>query len=653
MKGLAGVVEGTLDWGAAFGPIATSAPASSLREDGVRSPRDDAFGGTLAYQAGRPVSVQPHVSQAVPFAFRVIARSAGAASRSEARLPTRRSAHRPCPSPAGRRRPRRELATAALVALVLSSFFPLLAQPSNPGWSDLVAIDRELGQLQAWPRSEGSDPAAALTAESIAARADAAAALRTRLEALDPQGWSVAGKVDYLVVWAQLNGVDFEHRVTRPWQQDPIVYHSLVQRVPYTELPAEGEAAERFAARLRAVPAIVERAKANLTEPLGELADLALFHLENFDGVGQGQPYRDDPPGGTLAWYDDLCARVSQRAPSENGACDAARDAVVSFRDWLRSERPSMKASAGIGAENLEWYVRNVRLLPFSAAEMTLLGKREYHRYHAAYQIARNRNGSLPELELTKSREQHEQRTREAERQIRALVEAQQLMTFPEETPEEFDTDTFWSPRAATDRHFWEELQFRNALNNHIHASVPGHRFDGVVARGVENPIRRRSRDSSRAEGWATYLEEMFLLAGLTRDVPRADELFYVALMKRASRIYAEFGMHGGTLSLDEANETMIDTVPFMEEDLGRYDLEGYLRRPGSGSGYIIGKIQLEQLLSERALQLGEDFELGAFHDEVLRAGWIPFTLLRWELLGTSDEVAPLWKAATGQELTE
>ncbi len=45
----------------------------------------------------------------------------------------------------------------------------------------------------------------------------------------------------------------------------------------------------------------------------------------------------------------------------------------------------------------------------------------------------------------------------------------------------------------------------------------------------------------------------------------------------------------------------MIDFVPYMEEDLGRYDLEGYLRRPGSGSGYIIGKIQLERLLSARA----------------------------------------------------
>lgn len=537
---------------------------------------------------------------------------------------------------------------SVFVALCSATAF---ANPDDRGWDALVEIDEELGALQRWPRVPGTATQDALHPDRIGERAAKLQALRGRLEALDPADWSVEGRSDFLVVWAQMNGVEFEHRVTRPWQRDPIFYLGLVQRIPYVEVPMDDADAERLIARLRGVPEVLALAQRNLTESLGELADLAVFHLENFDGVGQGQPYRDEPPGGTIAWFEDLCARLSEHAPSHEGACRTALGAVEGYRDWLVRERPNMRANAGIGAKNLEWYVRNVRLLPFSASEMGLLGKREYHRYHAAYQIARNRNRALPELELTRSAEQHEERTRESERQIRAMVQDQGLLTFPEQTPPTFDTDTFWSPRAATDRHFWEELQFRNTFNNHIHASIPGHRFDGVVARTVENPIRRRSRDSSRAEGWATYLEEMFLLAGLTRDVPRADELFYVALMKRASRIYAEIGMHSGELSLDEANRTMIDTVPFMEPDLGRYDLEGYLRRPGSGSGYIIGKVQLEQLLSERALQLGDDFDLGAFHDRILRAGWVPLTLIRWELTGFEDEVASLWESATGAPL--
>jgi len=324
---------------------------------------------------------------------------------------------------------------------------------------------------------------------------------------------------------------------------------------------------------------------------------------------------------------------------------------VEGYRDWLVEKRPDMPVSAGIGTEKLEGYFRRVRLLPYGVDEIVLLGERELHRYRTAYEIVRNRNRGLPDLELTDSAEQHEQRTREAEAKIRQMIAEQQLLTLPPDTPATFETDTFWSPRARTDRHFWEEIQFRNTFNNHIHASFPGHRFDGMLAKRVENPIRRSYGDSSRAEGWATYLEETFVLAGLTREVPRADELFYAALMKRASRIYAETMMHSGAFGLEEANRYMIEFVPYMEEDLGRYDLEGYLRRPGLGSGYIIGKIQLEKLLSERSLQLGDRFRLGDFHDDLLSRGTIPLTLIRWEMTGADDEVRSLWREAVGKEL--
>jgi hypothetical protein len=540
------------------------------------------------------------------------------------------------------------MGTALLLLATLSAAPRPAAAQADPGWNDLVALNEALEALRAPERIDGVPQ---LGADAMAARANAVQDVHRRLATIDAQDWSVSGKVDYLLVWARANGLEFEHRVTLPWQKDPILYLGLVQRVPYVDLPLDGEALDRWHVALDAVPAILAQARDNLTEPSGELADQAIFHLERFDGVGQGEPYRDDPPAGTIGWFVDLCGRVEAATPSDTERCRAALAAVREYRDWLRAERGGMASSAGIGTDNLNWYFSHVRLLPYDVTEITVLGEREFHRYRAAYEIVRNRNLQLEALELTTSAEQHEARTREAERQVRTLIEEQSLLTIPPDTPETFDTDTFWSPRALTDRHFWEELQFRNAFNNHIHASVPGHRFDGLLARSIENPIRRGYGDSSRAEGWATYIEEMFVLAGLTRDVPQADELFYVALMKRASRIYAETQMHAGEFSMAEANRYMIDFVPYMEEDLGRYDLEGYLRRPGSGSGYIIGKIQLEQLLSEVSLEQGDRFNLGAFHDDVLSRGLIPLTLTRWEITGLDDEVAPLWAEATGRTL--
>jgi hypothetical protein len=542
------------------------------------------------------------------------------------------------------------------LSLTLAVTTSALAQPDPPGaapvdrrsdtdWPQLEQVDTVLAGL-AQPADENGLPH--WSAQTVAARAAAIEQQRQQLEAINPSQWSVGGKVDYLLVWARLHGLEFEHRVLQPWARDPIFWLGQVETVPYAELPLTGNEAVSWRARLAAVPALFERAQGLLSGASGELADLAVFHLEHFDGVGQGQPYRDQPPQGMIGWFADLCRRVGEFQPEDLAACQRAEAAVIGYRNWLRSKRDQMPPSAGIGIDELNRYLHEVRLLPYDVEQVVILGEREFHRYRAAWEIVRNRNRNLPDLELTRSREQHEQRTRDGERRIRELLAEQGLLTIPDDVPETFETDVFWSPRALDDRHFWEELQFRDTLDNHIHASIPGHRFDGMLSQRVENPIRRRYRDSTRAEGWATYIEEMLLLAGIADDRPRARELFYIALMKRASRIYAETMMHAGRFSLDDANRYMIDFVPFMEEDLGRYDLEGYLRRPGLGSGYILGKIQLEQLLSERSLQLGDGFNLGAFHDDLLSRGMIPLTLLRWEMTGYDDQVRKYWGEIIG-----
>ena len=52
-----------------------------------------------------------------------------------------------------------------------------------------------------------------------------------------------------------------------------------------------------------------------------------------------------------------------------------------------------------------------------------------------------------------------------------------------------------------------------------------------------------------------------------------------------------------------------------------------------------MGKVELEKLLSERAMQLGDKFDLQRFHDEFLGAGVIPISLIRWEMTGRDDEI--------------
>ena len=64
-----------------------------------------------------------------------------------------------------------------------------------------------------------------------------------------------------------------------------------------------------------------------------------------------------------------------------------------------------------------------------------------------------------------------------------------------------------------------------------------------------------------------------------------------------------------------------------------------YLRQPGYGTSYLSGKIQIEELLAEEAIQLGDAFRLGGFFDDFFDAGVIPVTLTRWEMTGTRDAI--------------
>lgn len=530
--------------------------------------------------------------------------------------------------------------------LLLSSIALLICPDvfAQDGYGTLIKMNEEILELAEPARNDGVPNLSRPAIESQRVRLDD---FRERLLAIDTSSWSVPQQVDYLLVWSKMNDVVFEHRVMQPWARDPLTYLYQFRRIPYAEVPATPEQGAALSRELEAVPVMVEHAIENLTQPAGELARLTIFLLDNFDGVGQGEPYRDNPPEGTIGWFEDLCTRLADS--DLLGDCREATAAVQRYRDWLVENLDDMQASAAIGTGNFNWYLKHVRLLPYTVDDLRSIGKREFHRYRFNYILDRYKNTGMEELELTQSADQHSQRTREAEARIRKLVEELDLFTIPAYMPGQFESDVFWSPRAKTDRHFWEEIQFRNALNNHIHASIPGHRFDAEIRKRLDNPIRRTHGESARAEGWATYLEETLIQAGIAENDPRVRELFYAALIKRGSRFFAEIGMHTGEMTLQEANAYMMEWVPYMEEDLGRYDLVGYLRRPGLGSMYLLGKTQIEQLVSQRAFQLGNDFDLGEFHDDFLSRGIIPVTLIRWEMAGLDDEARAVWLEVVGR----
>jgi len=547
-----------------------------------------------------------------------------------------------------------------MVAMLLVSIRPLAAdEPSSSqqaeqgSYQELVVLLEEFLQFRdpqgQQPRQiirdvagQSIDPVADYSKESIAWQLEQMRQFQARIERLDVTSWTQAQQVDYLAVRSRLDQYQFILLRTRPWARDPGFYVDMMLRVTFTELPLEGEALDGFLKQIRAVPVLVAEAYKHLDDVAADYADLAIHNLNAADGVGHGYPYRTRPPAGVLGWYDDLLDRAgSQPALLED--IRTARAAVQDFEAWLKQQRPAWTAAAGVGEAAFDWYLKHVKLMPWNSAEIVVLGQRELDRLWADYALERHRNRALPELEPAVSLEDYQQRIDATDKHIRAFLEQQSIITVPDYIGE-LDTNAPWIVRPSG-RNFWEEIQFRDPSPDHLHAVIPGHRFDGILASHIDHPVRAKIYSASRVEGWATYLEEAMMQAGLFDELPRVRELIQIFGIFRAARVPADVWLQTRQMDVEQVIDYWLPRVPFLDRNVARVDAEIYLRRPpGYGIGYTIGSLQMQRLLADRKRQLGDDFDLKAFHDSLMTSGRLPLSLLRWEMTGLDDEVKQFWK---------
>jgi len=544
---------------------------------------------------------------------------------------------------------------ALFLTLTLSASGFVAAAP--PGYTNLVEL---FGEFVEW-RSEASSSNLALGSNqyrktAVRAQLKQLKEMRHRFDALEAESWSVSERVDYLAVRAQLDQAQFKLQVSRPWARDPGFYIDPLMRIAFTALPADDTSGPRLRRQLGAVGDWLALARENLVEAAGDYADLALHNLTRHDGVGHGHPFRETPPAGVIGWYEDLRTRAVDKAPALVPLIDEALLEIRSFEAWLRETRSEMNAEAGVGAEMFNWYLRNVKLMPWSAEEVLVLAERELERLRAFHALERVRNRHLPELDLPENAAQYRQRVERTDRAIGAFIEDTDFISVPDYIPDDFEKMGYnvpWIER-PDGPNYWEQIQYRDPAPDHWHAVIPGHRFDALVAARNEHPIRRHIADAGRAEGWAMYLEEVPLQLGFYDggndnrygNSPRVRELIYNFGIFRAVRTIGDVKLQRNQMDPEAVARFWMANTPWLDADVARVDAEIYLRRPpGYGISYTIGAFQLQQLLADRQRQLGSDFELGQFHDRIMQAGRIPIALLRWELTGLDDEIESLWRA--------
>ena len=502
-------------------------------------------------------------------------------------------------------------------------------------YQDLVKL---FDDFMAFERPAMKDGAPDYTAPAVAARQKTLGTFLSRLKAINPKGWPAEQQVDHALVGAMMNGLDFDLRVLRPWARDPVFYQSIwtaKSDTPAHEGPAHHAIIDtwtyafpltpadetRLAGALRTIPPLLAQARLNL---VGNARDLWVTGT------------------GTMAQQvTNLDALEKQASGAEfKAAIEAARTATKEFVQWLERQASSKTGPSGVGKEHYTWSLRNVQLVPLTWDDEVALLKRELARAHASLKLEEQRNRGRPQLTAAADAEEYQRRARAAVTKYMAFLRDKEVLTVQE----------YMEPAMLEHRGGFVPLERRNFFGIASHYEPMTlfahwyHWFDHAWMKNTPHasPIRRGALPfnvwSTRAEGMATAMEELILHMGYYDDNPRAREIVWIMLAQRCARGLASLYAQANQFDIKQAKAFQVEWTPrgWMRPDLDLLNFEQqlYLRQPGYGTSYVTGKYQIDELIKDRAQQLGDGFTMRRFFDEFNAAGVIPVSLIRWQMIG-------------------
>jgi hypothetical protein len=520
-----------------------------------------------------------------------------------------------------------------LGALLVSSAVPA-AQGS---YADLLAL---FDEWRAFERPALRDGAPDYTAAAVERRHAGLERFQARLAAIDPEGWPIERRIDYDLVRAQMNGLEFDIRWLRPWERDPAFYqsvwteqsdtpehegpvnHALVELWQY-QFPLSAGDEVKLAGQLRGIAPLLDQARLNLT---GNARDLWLT------GTASMQRQAAD--------LEDLAASTAKSGPELRDAIKAASSATIEFVAWLQAQAPSKTGPSGVGKEAYDWSLRYVHLVPLTWDQEVMLLKSELARAQATLRLEEQRNRGLPPLVPSANGEDHARRANAAITKYMAFLGERDIL----------EVDDYLDP--ALRRHIdpfvpAERRNFFSIASHYEPITLYAHFYhwfdhEWLVRKPNPSPIRRASwlynSWDSRAEGMATAMEEIILHAGYYDDNPRAREIVWIMLAQRCARGLASLYAQANEFDLTQAKAFQVEWTPrgwmHPELDLLGFEQQLYLRQPGYGTSYVTGKYLIEETMMERSHQLGDQFSLRRFFDEFNAAGMMPVSMIYWQLTG-------------------
>jgi uncharacterized protein (DUF885 family) len=477
----------------------------------------------------------------------------------------------------------------------------------------------------------------------------------TKVNAMQTEKWNKDDRIDWLLFRAQLEGVAFFDRVMDFEATDPQTYVNECSNGIFSLLKKDYDTPRNRAlaatARLKQMPFVIEHGKQNLSKPVRLYAQLAIDSARSIDSL----------------FNDSLMTLAKDLPPAEKTDLIKAREAALAsihgFADFLEKRLPGMPPFKPMGEANYNYLLKNIYLLPLNANQVEMLGQTELARARAAEAMLPDPSLADPNPQRAKvvPKDQNEflktYESREAE--MISFLKENKLVTLPaylgrfeiRQLPEAFKPTSpggFMNAPGVYDKDptgFYfiptynpqsKNFYIRAAIEDPRpilgHEGIPGHFLQLSIANHLSDEIRRQHNDGIIIEGWALYGEEMLMRTGLY-PVNSASQGQILRLSRyRAARIGVDVNLHTGRWTFEQAVNYFMEAGG-LDREAAEGEAAGAAASPTQKITYITGKWQIMRLLGKYRDQKGKDFRLGEFHDDLIKNGSLPLSIIEWILL--------------------
>ncbi|MEY2510620.1 MAG: hypothetical protein QOE26_1383 [Verrucomicrobiota bacterium] len=504
------------------------------------------------------------------------------------------------------------------------------------------------------------------SAAKIAERNQHVRKVLDQVRAMPGAKWAKDDRIDWMLFRSQLENFDFGTRVLQSEKTDPQLYVGECTNGIFSLLKKEYDAPRTRALaateRLKQMPAMLAQGERNLQKPVKLFARLAIDSARAIDPLLK----------------DSLMTLARDMPPNERDALVKARDealaAIHGFADRIEKRLPSMVDFAPMGAANYNYYLTNVLLLPLNDEQVAMLGRAELARYRALESLlpdpsladpnpARSKNIPPDQASFLAAYESREQ-------EMIAYMKEHKLVTIPDylgrfeirQLPEAFKPTSpggFMNPPGVYDKDpagfFFIPTYNPQSKNFYIraaiedprpilgHEGIPGHFMQLSIANHLPNEIRRQHGDGVFVEGWALYGEEMLMRTGLYPENSAAQGQILRLSRYRSARIGVDVNLHTGKWSFEQAVQYFMEAGG-LDREAAEGEAAGAASSPTQKISYIVGKWQIMNLLGRYRDKAGANFRLGQFHDDLIKNGSLPLSIVEWILLDDSTSVDQVMK---------